>query len=54
MRHEEARESGHEEREDDANTLVVSMQQTVRASGAGRRNIKASAQRRGGSGARVL
>ena len=42
MRQEEARGGGHEEREDNASPLVVSRKQTVRTSGAGRRNIKAS------------
>ena len=54
MRREEAEESGHEERGYHARTPVELTQQTMRASGAGRRSLKVSAQQRGSSGARGL
>ena len=54
MRREESEESDHEERGCHARTSVELTQQTMRASGAGRRSLKVSAQQRGGSEARGL
>ena len=52
MRREEAEESGHEERGYHARTPVdvTADAADVRASGAGRRSLKVSAQQRGGMG----
>ena len=54
MRREEVEVSSHEERGYHARTPIELTQQTMRASGAGRRNFKVSAQQRGGSGVRGL